>query len=133
MWPSSYEQKKLCWQGIWYGPTKTQSNLHAHHLSVKASSDEALSGSKGSYNGDLKNAVNSKSPGRSWVWFPSTHDLKTHYVCILELKYLCHERIATLGIRLFEPKGSPWSGSANHLTQLRELGFLASLAQLCGA
>ena len=25
-------------------------------------------------------SVDSTGPGRSWVWFPSTHDLKTHYV-----------------------------------------------------
>ncbi|KAF6225778.1 hypothetical protein HO133_009780 [Letharia lupina] len=63
--------------------------------SVKVSSGEALSDSQASSNADLEKSVDSNSPGRSWVWFPSTHDLKTHY--------------------------------------LRELGFLASLAQLCGA
>ena len=37
-------------------------------------------GSQGLSKSDLKMPVDSNNPGKSWVWFPSTHDLKTHYV-----------------------------------------------------
>ena len=56
--------------------------LHTHVSKVKESSGETPSESHGSSNGDLEKSVDSNSPGRSWVWFPSTYDLKTHYVCI---------------------------------------------------
>ncbi len=62
---------------------KIQFILHAHISKVKESSGEAVSDSQGSANGDLEESADSNSPGRSWVWFPSTLDLKTHYVRIL--------------------------------------------------
>ena len=53
------------------------------------------SGASGSSTGDVEKAEDTQVVGRSWVWFPSWHELTTHY--------------------------------------FRELGFLASLAQFCGA
>lgn len=54
----------------------------AHILKVKESSIEALSDFQGSSNGDVEKSVDSNSLSRSWVWFPTKQDLKTHYVCI---------------------------------------------------
>ena len=59
------------------------------HLAVKECSGEALSGSQGPSSGDCEKSVDLKSSGNSWVWIPSMHDLKTHYVCRpRELKYI---------------------------------------------
>ena len=52
-------------------------------------------GSSGSSTGEVEKQANNDNPNRTWQWFPSRHDLTTHY--------------------------------------LRELGFLASLAQFLGA
>lgn len=63
--------------------------LQAHISKVKESSGEAFPENHGSSNGDLEKSVDSNSPGRSWVWFPSTYDLKSHYVCIHSLNLSC--------------------------------------------
>lgn len=76
---------------------KTNLTLHAHIPKVKESSGEALSGFQGSSDGDLEKSVDSTSPGRAWVWFPSVHDLKTHYVRILQTQ-----------IYLFGLDSGPW-------------------------
>ena len=76
---------------------KSNHTLHAHISKVKESSGEALSGSQGSSGGDLEKSVDSTSPGRAWVWFPSVHDLKNHYVRILETQ-----------IYLFRLDSGPW-------------------------
>ena len=50
---------------------------------VKYPFDKAIVGSQGSSGTDLEKSVDAKSPGRSWVWIPSMHDLATHYVRML--------------------------------------------------
>lgn len=80
---------------------KTQLALHTHVPKVREPSGKAIAGSQDASNGVLEKSVNSTSPGRVWVWFPSMHDLETHYVRILgaqpfprlsrELWYNCSE------------------------------------------
>ena len=62
---------------------KPNLTLRAHISKVKGPSGKALSGFQGSSDGDLEKSVDSTSPGRAWVWVPSMHDLKTHYVRVL--------------------------------------------------
>ena len=123
MCPSSHKQGQLCWQGIWYGSTKINLIFHAHNSSkVKVSSGEALSDSQASSNADLEKSVDSNSPGRSWVWFPSTHDLKTHYVRILgtlislfgsDSEPCCTSRENSLYRRIFRAEMPSWSSNAD--------------------
>jgi hypothetical protein len=63
-------------------------------ITVKDSS-LATSSASSNFNAQMLHAASEIEQGRSWVWFPSAHNLRVHY--------------------------------------LRELGFLASFAQLCGA
>lgn len=55
----------------------------------------ATSSASSDFNEQMLHAASQTEQGRSWVWFPSAHNLRVHY--------------------------------------LRELGFLASFAQFCGA
>ena len=55
------------------------------HLKVKEPSDEGLADLHTSINGDQDKSVDLNSPNRSWVWFPSIDELKTHYVRVHRL------------------------------------------------
>ena len=50
------------------------------NFKAKQPSGEDLAGLYTSINGDQDKSVDLHSPNKSWVWFPSIHELKTHYV-----------------------------------------------------
>ena len=61
-------------------PNQNQEKPPRSHFKVKGPSSEGLADLHTSINGDQDKSVDLHSPNRSWVWFPSIHELKTHYV-----------------------------------------------------
>ena len=59
---------------------QSQNKPPRSHFKVKEPSGEGLADFHTSINGDQDKSVDLHSSNRSWIWFPSIHELKTHYV-----------------------------------------------------